>query len=58
MIVVQLNIVKKSSDYNTLYLKLLNQVKNGVVLLPAECELVTCTDDTDLKVVNNDQARD
>ena len=58
MIVVQLNTVKNDSDYHKLYIKLLDQVRKGVVLLPRECELVACTDDTDLKVVKNDQARD
>lgn len=58
MIIVQLNIVKKTSDYDALYRALCNQVRNGVVLLPRECELVAYTDDTDIKVVKNDQARD
>lgn len=58
MIVVQLNIMMKNSDYDELYMALRDQVRNGVVLLPCECELVACTDDTDLKVVKNDQARD
>lgn len=58
MIIVQLNIVMYSSDYHELYMELLDQVKKGVVLLPRECELVACTDDTDLKVVKNDQTRD
>ena len=58
MIVVQLNVVKNDLDYHKLYMKLLDQVRRGVVLLPRECELVACTDDTDLKVVKNDQTRD
>lgn len=58
MIIVQLNIVMNSSDYYDLYTKLLDQVRKGVVLLPRECELVACADDTDLKVVKNDQTRD
>lgn len=58
MIIVQLNIVKKTSDYDELYMALCNQVRNGVMLLPCECELVACTDDTDIKVVKNDPTRD
>lgn len=58
MIIVQLNVIMKTSDYDMLYMELVEQVRRGVVLLPRECELVACTDDTDLKVVQNDQARD
>lgn len=58
MIIVQLIIPMKNSNYDELYMKLCDQVRNGVVLLPRECELVACTDDTDIKVVKNDQARD
>lgn len=58
MIIVQLNIMMKNSDYDELYMELCDQVRNGVVLLPSECELVVYTDDTDIKVVKNDQARD
>lgn len=58
MIVVQLNILMKNSDYDELYMTLCDQARNGVVLLPRECELVACTDDTDIKVVKNDQTKD
>lgn len=58
MIVVRLNVGKSRSDYDMLYMELCSQVRNGVMLLPSECELVAYTDDTDIKVVKNDQARD